>query len=179
MRNFLTILIIILVSFFVLPQMYFITHSQSLNIDEPEVVYNLPYPGILADHPLYFLKTWRDNILLLTTRDNVKKAQLYLHLSDKHIKIAYDLAKKGKEDLANKELIQAEDDFLHIPPLLIEAKKQGNDSSGDFISKLQQSNAKHKEVITEIMKELNEAEIETFKSVLEMNTRAQKAIEQL
>ncbi len=179
MRKVLTIFSIILFSFFLLPNIALITQSQSLNIDEPEVVYPLPYPGILTDNPLYFIKELRDQILIFTTRDNVKKAQVYLHLSDKHMAIALQLAQKGKEDLSKKELLVAEDFFLKIPPLLREAKEQGSESSGDFISKLQQSNAKHKEVITEVMKEVNEAEIETFKSILDKNIQAQREIQQL
>lgn len=179
MRKFVAIFLIILFSFFLLPQISLITQSQTLNIDEPEVVYPLPYPGILTDHPLYFVKQTRDHILIFTTRDNVKKAQLYLHLSDKHMAIALQLAQKSKGDLSKKELMRAEDYFLEIPPLLREAKEQGSSTSTDFISKLQQSNAKHKEVITEVMKEVSDAEIETFKTILDKNNQAQKEIQKL
>lgn len=179
MRKFVAIFLIILFSFFLLPQISLITQSQTLNIDEPEVVYPLPYPGILTDHPLYFVKQTRDRILIFTTRDNVKKAQLYLHLSDKHMAIALQLAQKSKGDLSKKELMRAEDYFLEIPPLLREAKEQGSSTSTDFISKLQQSNAKHKEVITEVMKEVSDAEIETFKTILDKNNQAQKEIQKL
>lgn len=179
MRKFFIVIAISFCSFFLLPQIYFITQSQSLNIEEPEVVYPLPYPGILSDHPLFFAKEWRDSILLFTTRDSLKKAQLYLHLSDKYMAIALDLAKKGKEDLAKKELVTAEDYFLAIPKILKDSKDQGNAASADFVAKLTQSNAKHKEVITEVMKSLNQAEIETFKSILEKNSMAQKELRSL
>ncbi len=179
MRKFLIVIAISFCSFFFLPQIYFITQSQSLNIEEPEVVYPLPYPGILSDHPLFFVKEWRDSILLFTTRDSLKKAQLYQHLSDKYMAIALDLANKGKENLAKKALITAEDYFLSIPKLLKDSKEQGNAASADLVAKLSQSNAKHKEVITEVMKALNQAEIETFKTILEKNSQAQKELQSL
>ncbi len=179
MRKGLAIFVIILFSFFLLPNIALITQSQSLDIEEPSVIYSLPYPGILTDHPLYFVKEFRDTVLVFTTRDNIKKAQLYLHLSDKKMSIALQLAQKGKEDLSKRELMKAEDYFLKITPLLKEAKEQGNESSDDFIIKLEQSNAKHKEVIAQVMKELNEAEIETFKTILDKNNQAQREIEQL
>lgn len=179
MRKFAAIFLIIIFSFFLLPQIALITQSQSLNIDEPEVVYPLPYPGILTDHPLYFIKQMRDSILVFTTRDNAKKAQLYLHLSDKHMAIALELAQKSKGDLSKKELINAENYFLEIPPVLREAKEQGSSSSADFVSKLQQSNAKHKEVITEVMKKVSDSDVETFKTILDKNNQAQKEIQKL
>lgn len=179
MRKGLAIFLIILFSFFLLPNLALITQSQSLDIEEPSVIYTLPYPGILTDHPLYFIKELRDNVLIFTTRDNIKKAQLYLHLSDKKMSIALQLAQKGKEDLSKKELMKSEDYFFKIIPLLKEAKEQGNKSPDDFVLKLEQSNAKHKEIITDVMKELNEAEIETFKTILDKNNRAQREIEQL
>jgi hypothetical protein len=179
MRKFFIVLAIGFCSFFVLPQIYFITQSQSLNIDEPQVVYPLPYPGILSDSPLFFAKEWRDSILIFTTRDSLKKAQLYLHLSDKYMAIALELAKKGKEDLAKKELITPEDYFLSIPKIVKDSKEQGNGASADFVNTLNQSNAKHKEVITEVMKSLNQAEIETFKTILQKNKEAQKELQSL
>lgn len=179
MRKFLVIFLIIIFSFYLLPQIAFITQSQSLSIEEPEVVYPLPYPGILTDHPLYFMKQMRDNILIFTTRDNVKKAQLYLHLSDKHMSTALQLAQKGRGDLAKDELLKSEDYFLEIPEILKEAKQQGASSTDDFVSKLEQSNAKHKEVITEVMKEVSDAEIETFKAIIDKNNQAQKEIQKL
>lgn len=179
MRKVFASFLIIIFSFFVLPQLALITQSQSLKIDESEVVYPLPYPGILTDHPLYFIKQIRDNILLFTTRDNIKKSQLYLHLSDKHIATAIQLAKKGKDDLSQKELMQSEDYFLEVPPLLKESKDQGASTSAEFIDQLEQSNKKHKEVITEVMKDVNDPEVETFKTILYKNNKALQELKHL
>jgi hypothetical protein len=150
--------------------------AEPLNLDDKQVVYPLPYPGILTDHPLYSFKNFRDSIILFTTRDNAKKAQLYLNMSDKRMSIALELAKKGKETLAKKELLKAEEMFLNIPPLLKEAKEQGAAPSNDFLSELSQSNAKHKEVITEVMKEVNQADIETFNTILQKNEEVSREI---
>ncbi|HRN70409.1 MAG TPA: DUF5667 domain-containing protein [Candidatus Woesebacteria bacterium] len=179
MHKVVSIILIIIFSFFLLPQIALITQSQSLHITEPEVVYALPYPGILSDHPLYFVKEMRDSLLVFTTRDNLKKAQLYLHLSDKRMAIALELAQKGKGDLAKKELLKAEEHFLEIPPLLKDSKEQGTAAPAEFISKLKESNAKHKSVITEVMKEVSDAEVKAFKTILDKNNQVQKEIQQL
>jgi hypothetical protein len=150
--------------------------AEPLRLDDKQVVYPLPYPGILSDHPLYGLKSMRDQIIIFTTRDNLKKAQLYLHMSDKRIAISLELARKGKETLAKEELLKAEELFLNIPPLLRQATEQGTAPSNDFLSELSQSNAKHKEVITEVMKQINQAEIATFNTIIQKNEEASREI---
>ena len=62
--------------------------------------YSLPYPGMLPDHPLYFLKMVRDRVQLWMTRDALKRAELLLLYADKRIAAALALAEKGKSGLA-------------------------------------------------------------------------------
>lgn len=152
-------------------------NSQSISITEQKVIYQLPHPGILPDHPLYFIKSIRDGIMQFTTRNALKKAQLYLLLSDKHMSMALKLAEKGKEQRAIQTLKKGEEYFLKIPPLLQQSKKQGIMPSDDFIQRLYQSNAKHQEVITDVMKDLPQADVEVLKIVLEMNKQAHQDIE--
>ncbi|QQS44478.1 hypothetical protein IPM65_02680 [Candidatus Roizmanbacteria bacterium] len=179
MKQFVIIVLAFLSALFFVPSIYNITQSQSINIEEKEVLYQLPYPGLLPDHPLYLVKVMRDNILLFTTRDNYKKANLYLHLSDKHMSAAMELANKGTEQLAIKELMKAEDKFLHIPELLKEVKEQGGSYPSDFMPELYQSNAKHKQVITDVMEKTTQAEIDTLQSLLKKNEEAKSSLDKL
>lgn len=95
------VIFISLIAFFLLiPPVFYILNSQSITINQDKVVYNLPYPGILPDNPLYFIKGIRDKILELVTRDNLKKAELYLLFSDKRVAMAESLAQKGKDKQA-------------------------------------------------------------------------------
>src|SRR3989304_4320145 len=66
----------------------------------PLVEYDLPYPGILPDHPLYFLKLIRDKILILSARNLTKKSELYLLFADKHLSMGQLLRGKGNLDLS-------------------------------------------------------------------------------
>lgn len=179
MKQFVIIVLAFLSALFFVPSIYNITQSQSINIEEKEVLYQLPYPGLLPDHPLYLVKVIRDNILLFTTRDNYKKANLYLHLSDKHMAASIELANKGTEQLAIKEMMKAEDKFLRIPELLKEVKEQGGSYPSDFMLELYQSNAKHKQVITDVMEKTTQAEIDTLQSLLKKNEEAKTAVEEL
>lgn len=79
---------------FLVPLFIYMMEYTPVNATQEKVVYNLPYPGILPDNPLYFIKAIRDQFLILGTRDNIKKAQLYLLYSDKRFAMAISLVKK-------------------------------------------------------------------------------------
>ena len=52
-----------------------LTYSQTITDNpQPKVLYNLPYPGLTPDNPLYFIKAVRDRIIDISTRDTLKKA---------------------------------------------------------------------------------------------------------
>ena len=56
--------------------------------------YILPYPGILADHPLYSIKKIRDVILEFLISDPVRKIEFYLLQSDKDVNASIFLSEK-------------------------------------------------------------------------------------
>lgn len=143
------------------------------------VIYNLPYPGILPDNPLYILKVIRDQLMIFGTRENIKKAQLYLLLSDKRIGMAISLSKKGKEKQAIEVAGKAEKYFFNIPQLLIDAKKQGSGSSSEFIQTLKLSNAKHKEILDSFLKDLPQGMNDSINEVIKINKQVKKFIDTL
>ncbi len=167
-------LFILLVS--ISPLFYFQTYSQQIQPTTTKVVYILPYPGILPDNPLYFLKAARDKILDFITRDNLQKAQLYLLLSDKRAAMAILLVKEGKDSLAVSTISKAEKYALKIPQLLQAAKEQGSAASAEFISKVKLSNAKHKEIIDDFYKSFPQGEQQSLQEVIDLNQQVKKAL---
>lgn len=167
-----TSLIFLLVSGFFLAA-FFTSQAQEVKIEAKKVVYDLPYAGILPDHPLFFLKKMRDNILDFATRDQLKKARLYLLFSDKRIRMAIELSEKGKWQLSTTTLAEGERYFLKIPGLLIASKKQGASADGDFILRLKLANEKHREVIESLLKSAPQGE----RKVSEDNLTVNKTIE--
>lgn len=155
------------------------TYSQPVTLNQDKVEYNLPYPGILPDHPLFFLKRLRDKILEITTRDTMKKAELYLLLSDKRVAMAQALSNVGKEKQGIDALREAELYFAKIPSLIEISKKQGVSASDDFIQRIKLSNEKHKEVIEEFLKELVQGQEETINAILKQNSQIKKKIQRL
>ena len=174
---------ILTLSFFLLiPAFFYIitsSYSQSITLSEKRVIYDLPYAGILPDSPLYFLKQIRDSILEFTTRDQVKKAELLLTSSDKKIAMASLLSKKGKNTLMIKILLQAEKSSLKIPLLIISSKKQGVGPKEGLVYRLRLSNAKHREVIEELIKDLHQGQEKEMNLILDLNSQTRKLLETL
>jgi len=164
---------------FVLSYFVIASSETTSGISQEKVVYNLPYPGILPDHPLYFFKIVRDRINNFLTRDHLKKAELYLLFSDKRAAMALSLAKKGKNQQAIDTFSKAEKYFLKIPPILQEAKRQGSSPPSSFIETLKLSNAKHQELITELFKTLPQGITEPLNQIMLLNGQVKKELEKL
>ena len=100
MKNTIRYFLIILFLALVLPVTYIVMETSGATIDTPQnkVIYTMPYPGILPDHPLYFVKIVRVRINEFMTRDQLKKAEIYLLYSDKRVAMAMALTKKGKNN---------------------------------------------------------------------------------
>lgn len=168
-----------LLVFLVIPPAFYFLNSQPFNLNQEKVEYNLPYPGILPDHPFFFIKEIRDKVLELTTRDSLKKAELYLLFSDKRSAMAIGLAKTGKDRHAVKAFLQGEEYFSKIAPLLDTSKKQGVSASSDFVQRIKLSNAKHKEIGEGLLKDLPQGQNETVNRALELNKQTKRKIEKL
>ena len=112
----------------------------------PHVQYDLPYPGILPDNPLYFLKALRDNLLAFFITDPVKKAEYDLLMADKRLASAKSLQDEGKTDLAFTTLSKSGNYFYQAIQQAISAKDQG-ENADPIISRLIISSEKQQEVI--------------------------------
>lgn len=84
------------------------TPSATTEEEEENVNYILPYPGILPDHPLYFLKKFRDSIVGMLISDPVKKAEFSLLNSNKQLASARMLTADGKQEHTRKALESAQ-----------------------------------------------------------------------
>lgn len=146
---------------------------------QEKVFYNLPYPGILPDHPLYTIKAIRDKLMDILTRDYIKKANLYLLFSDKRINMAIMLSKKGKNKLAVTTFAKGEKYFLKIPDLLLTSKKQGVGPSSELIETVKISNAKHREIANELLKIAPANQIKTMEEVIKINQEVKDKLKKL
>ncbi|MFA5770803.1 MAG: DUF5667 domain-containing protein [Patescibacteria group bacterium] len=174
---------ILLISFIVIVPFvaYFVMGASDTLVKTPQekVIYNLPYPGLLPDSPLYITKIIRDRITDFLTRDNLKKAELYLLYSDKRTSMSLVLASKGKNQLAIDTFVKGEKYFFQIPELLRSAKKQGAQAPSSFVETLKLSNAKHKELIEELIKTLPQGLNQSLTQLSDLNQQIHREIESL
>lgn len=180
-RN-LAIILLFIILFIVAPAgVYLLSYTEisAVVTDEQKVKYNLPYPGILPDNPLYFVKSTRDKILEFITRDNIKKARLYLLFSDKKMSMALALEKKGKEKLAVQTVTQGEKEFAKLANILKSAKDQGSTPEGEFIMNIKLSNEKHSEIIQTLMKDVSTTESPNLNVVLKENEKIKKEMSKM
>ncbi len=114
-----------------------------------KVDYILPYPGLLPDSPLYFLRTTRDRIISFLISDPLKKAEFDLLQADKRLAAGIYLSNKNKYELSLTTISKGENYFESALQKAEEAKKQGI-AVGSIASSLYHSSLKHQEIIKEL-----------------------------
>jgi len=119
------------------------------------IEYALPYPGILPDHPLYFIKRFRDIILQLLITNPVKKVEFDILMADKHLNMAIFLFDKSKPSLAVNTvsegfnyLSKAETNVFTLP---IDNKTE----TANTKHRLEKSLLKHEEIFTTLVTKTN------------------------
>lgn len=113
-----------------------------------QVNYELPYPGMLPDSPLYFLKQIRDWILDKLIMDPVKKAEFYILQADKRLVMGTTLDQAGKNVLGEQVISKGEKYMNNAMQTLLGLKSAGKDVPADTVDHLSQALGKHAEVIT-------------------------------
>jgi len=112
------------------------------------VRYELPYPGMLPDNPLYFLKQARDWILDKLIVDPVKKTEFYILQGDKRLAMGIQLAEAGNGILSEQIISKGEKYMNNAVQSLFALKTQGKDVPAYITDHVAQALAKHEEVIT-------------------------------
>ncbi len=127
------------------------TTSASPVEKEGDIEYALPYPGLLPDHPLYFLKMVRDNVVGFFISNPLEKAKFSLLQADKRVQASYDLAEKGEQEyiLSRDTFSKALNYFDKAIVLAGDARTQGINID-DFSEKLFLANKKHQQMFLNI-----------------------------
>lgn len=165
-----TPILLILLLLVIPPFIYLFNYSQpiSLNIDHKDR-YELPFPGLLPDHPLYLLKMGRDKALVFVMRDYDSKARLQLELSDKRIRAGELLVDGKKYDLAVTTFSKGERYFEQAVETLQAAKVQGQMPTASLIDQMSRSNKRHYEILLRSAKEMSTAQKEQLSFVIALN----------
>lgn len=150
---------LILTSLFFLALIFYPGSSLADQVTTPsptpeKVNYELPYPGILPSSPFYPLKLIRDTISDFLISDPSRKSEFYIHLADKRIAAVVVLFENGEKELANETLTKSLDYHEKAVEKMMEAK-EAQDNVDGLYGKLNDSSAKHNEVIEMLEEEYN------------------------
>lgn len=118
-------------------------------ISEQAANYYLPYPGILPDHPLYFLKMIRDKLMEWFTFDKQEKIKLLELYADKRLGAARALIEGGQAELGTETARKAVRYQERAIKLAEELKEEGEDV-GRVANQVEKATAKHEQVLSTI-----------------------------
>lgn len=134
-------------------------------IFETETVeYQLPYPGILADHPFFFLKDLRNTYRIWTAPSHIPKSIEYLDQADSTIAMAQPLREKGKLKLSVESVAKANELFKQAV-FHYKENEESTEESRAHLEQLRNANKKHREVADELLKEVPQGEISTLEDI--------------
>ena len=144
-----------------------------------KVEYTLPYPGILPDHPLYFLKRLRDTILEKLISDPIRKAEFYILQGDKRLQMGLMLIEGGKANLGESTISKGEKYLEQAVTKLSSYKESGAVVAPYVVEKLEKSITKHQEVITDLIAKANDTEKAGLQGSMELLRQISTLIQSL
>ncbi|MBI3385845.1 hypothetical protein HY031_02040 [Candidatus Gottesmanbacteria bacterium] len=159
---------VLLFSFLVTP-VAAVTTSQGVATLTPtptKVDYALPYPGILPDNPLYFLKAIRDRILDFLIVDPAKKAEFYVLQADKRLGMGAVLFEQGKAQLSEDTVSKGEKYLVQALGSAQSLKNSGKEIPGYLLDRLTKSAAKHEEILKELVAKATGKDLVSFQESL-------------
>jgi hypothetical protein len=129
--------------------------------------YILPYPGILPDHPLYFIKQIRDRIMESLISDPIRKIEFYILQGDKLTNSGIFLNAKNKETIAAEVFSRASKSMEKAIKAATFMIAQGKVIPGYITDRLDNSLAKQEEVLTELADKATDPQKSRFVNLLE------------
>lgn len=143
------------------------------------VDYTLPYPGLLPDNPLYFVKMIRDRVVLMLISDTVKRSKFNLLQADKRLQAGLYLHKEDEQKFETviTTISKGQNYFFDALAEAIRAKKEGYDTDILFVD-LTKSSLKHEELLIQFESSVSKDQKSSVKALLVRLRDLQKKIEQ-
>jgi hypothetical protein len=116
---------------------------------EEKINYVFPSPGILPDHPFYWLKMVRDRIYLIFTPNTQERLKLQAHYADKRLSAGYILITKGQTGLGVSTITKAEK-YLHEALLKAEKLFESGSLSDQELRSLLKTAIAHQAILSSL-----------------------------
>ncbi|MBA3723879.1 MAG: hypothetical protein H0W89_03205 [Candidatus Levybacteria bacterium] len=141
--------------------------------------YDLVHPGLLPDHPFYFLKVARDNLMGFFKGPPIDRASFALLQSDKQVAASHVLiTKKQNADLAHTSFVSAQDYYEQAIMHTLVAQKEGINIQ-EMSAKLSQAGAKHQAILNEIEQYLDAKDQTMFDEEKEQSEKLAQMVQSL
>lgn len=127
-------------------------------VTETKAEYTLPYPGILPDHPLYFLKKLRDQIMERLIADPIRKMEFYMLQADKSINTGVFLAAKQNESLTAEAVLRGKAFVSQAIESASALKAEGKEVPPYLIERFGNALAKYQEVLGQLISTATETQ---------------------
>lgn len=126
----------------------------TMTAEMKKIDYNLAYPGILPDHPLYFIKALRDRVVSSLITDPLKKSEFSLLQADKRLGAGASLVDKNKDELAVTTISKGANYFDSAVSNIRAAHQQKSDIK-PLLERLLASSQKHTVVLEDLEKKID------------------------
>lgn len=146
--------------------------------EKKEVDYYLPYPGILPDHPLYWLKMIRDRIMLLLTPEPVAKFDRLLLYADKRLGAAQALIEGGKKELGVATATKGEKYLERTVTQFKQIKDQGK-ATPELTERLRKATLKHEEVLQKVLEKVPDQAKSAIQEAIEKSRHGYETVMQV
>lgn len=140
------------------------------NMAKSEVDYYLPYPGILPDHPLYWLKMLRDKVALSLTRKPLAKFERLLLYADKRVGAAEALIEGNKIELGVTTADKAEK-YLEQAVVEFEGLAKNGQAQPELHDRLDKALLKHQEILVSFLDKVPDQSRDTLNQAVEKTER--------
>jgi len=131
------------------------------SVSPAPVQYELPYPGMLPNNPLYVFKQIRDWILDKLIMDPVKKTEFYILQGDKRLGMGLQLNASGNGVLSEQIISKGEKYMNNAVQTLLTLKAQGKDVPAYITDHVTKSLAKHAELLTVELEKTSDTAIQS------------------
>jgi len=140
------------------------------------VDYALPYPGILPDNPLFFVKRLRDTILIQLISNPVRKAEFHQLLADKYHSMGEVLLEKGKTDIALSTFTKGAQFDVDTRKYLSQIPAENMTQLNQLTDRFSQSLSKHMEVLTRGQGNFSGEDLATVQTTITSLVELQKGL---
>lgn len=112
-------------------------------------------PGMLPDHPMYFMKSVSESIGTAFTFGKVNEAERALELSEKRLAEARALAADGKSDEAENAVERYQAELDRALTKAEQARANGDDAD-EVLTDVSEATSRHQEVLAEVYQKVPE-----------------------